>query len=181
MIVYEIPYKHIRHFDFLLTEEYQALYSCLSELEWELYDRGSYKYKVSSIDYETKCYKDNKAIIEKFISAEFITTLSGLLGVNFSKCKDFTFHKMDIGDFSLKHTDKNSYGEIARVVYYLSEPNSYAGGDLVLYDVGGETIYENLRMPTNSFLSFRLTDDFYHQVETVSKGIRYCISISYGE
>jgi Rps23 Pro-64 3,4-dihydroxylase Tpa1-like proline 4-hydroxylase len=181
MITHEHPYKHIQQFDFLPVNEYQALCNCLQGLEWELYDKGSYKYKVSSIDYETECYKNNKSIVEKFISQEFIQSLSSLLCVEFSKCKDFTFHKMDIGDFSLKHTDKNSYGEIARVVYYLSEPNSFEGGNLNLFDVGGKYIYEKLRMPSNSFLSFRLTDDFYHEVETITKGIRYCISISYSK
>lgn len=173
------PYTHIKQFDFLNTKECEALISYLENLEWEPYDRGSYKYKVSSIDYETQCYMQNKAIIEKFISTEFIYSLSNSLEIKLECCKDFTFHKMDIGDFSNKHTDKNNFGELARVVYYLSAPSTYEGGSLNLYNEKGTDIFEELKMPFNSFLSFRLTDLFFHEVKPITKGIRYCISITY--
>lgn len=179
MKVFDRPYTHIKFFDFLRTNEYEALVNCLDNLEWELYDRGSYHYKVSSIDYETQCYLQNKAIIEKFISTEFISTLSNSLEIQLERCKDFTFHKMDIGDFSSRHTDKNNFGELARVVYYLSAPNTYEGGSLNLYNENGTDIFEELKMPSNSFLSFRLTDDFFHEVKAITKGNRYCISITY--
>ena len=179
MKIYEQPFKHLRCFDFLPFSEFRVFIKCLSNLEWELYNKRSYKYKVSSIDYDTECYRNNKSIIEKFISAEFINSLSELLEIKIERCKDFTFHKMDVGDFSSKHTDRNGYGELARVVYYLTEPDSYEGGNLNLYDFTGKQIQEVLRMPVNSFFSFRLTDKFYHEVEPVTKGIRYCISITY--
>jgi predicted 2-oxoglutarate/Fe(II)-dependent dioxygenase YbiX len=179
MKIYEQPFRHVRCFDFLLPVEFWELVKCLSHLEWEIYDKGSYKYKVSSIDYETECYKNNKSIIEKFIAAEFINSLSDLLEIKFERCKDFTFHKMEVGDYSFKHTDRNGRGELARVVYYLTEPDFYEGGSLNLYDFSGNKVSEVLRMPVNSFLSFRMTDKFYHEVETVTKGVRYCISITY--
>lgn len=179
MKIYQQPYRHVRCFNFLSPDEYSRLLDHLYCLEWENYDKGHYCYKVSSLDYETEYYRANKDIIEKFISPAFIAYLSDLLEIKFDTCKDFTFHKMEIGDFSFKHTDRNQYGEIARVVYYLTEPVNYEGGDLKLYGSNGKEIFEILKMPENSFLAFRLTDKFYHEVETITKGIRYCISITY--
>lgn len=173
------PYPHIKCLNFLTLSEYHAMVVSVSSLEWELYDKGSYKYKVSSIDYETECYIQNQAIIEKFISEDFISLLSEALKIKLEKCVDFTFHKMDIGDFSQKHTDKNEFGQLARIVYYLSKPNDYEGGCLRLFDLDGKTVYEEFKMPVNSLFGFRLTDDFFHEVQTISKGIRYCICITY--
>ena len=179
MKVYLKPYRHIRCSNFLSPNEYDRLVEHLPRLKWELYDKGNYCYKVSSLDYETEYYRLNKEIIEKFISTDFIARLSDILEIKFEKCKDFTFHKMEIGDFSFKHTDKNKYGEIGRIVYYLTEPENYEGGNLKLYGFNGKEVSELLKMRANSFFSFRLTDKFYHEVETITKGVRYCISITY--
>jgi len=179
MKVYEQPYRHIKCYDFLPPGEYGRLVDGLPLLDWELYCKSSYNYHVSSIDYETQYYKVNQEIVAKFISADFIRLLSGTLEIDLDKCKNFTFHRMDVGDFSFRHTDKNQYGELARVVYFLTEPGEYQGGDLKLFDLSGKEIHEVLRMPANSFFSFRLTDKFYHEVETVTDGSRYCISITY--
>jgi len=179
MKIFDRPYPHIKCLKFLTLSEYNAMMISVSNLAWELYDKGSYKYKVSSIDYETECYIQNQAIIEKFISKDFISILSEALTIKLEKCVDFTFHKMDVGDFSQKHTDKNEFGQLARIVYYLSQPDDYEGGCLKLFDLDGKTVYEELKMPLNSWLGFRLTDDFFHEVQMISKGIRYCICITY--
>lgn len=176
---FETPYLHIKALNFLTHNEYNAIMHSVVNLEWELYDQGSYKYKVSSIDYETECYIQNKTIIEKLISNDFISILSQLLNIKLERCVDFTFHKMDVGDFSQKHTDKNEFGQLARIAYYLSKPDDYEGGCLRLFDLDGQTVYEELKMPVNSLFGFRLTDDFFHEVQTISKGIRYCICITY--
>lgn len=173
------PYLHIKQLNFLTKNEYCELWSSMKNLRWELYDIGSYKYKVSSIDYETECYIQNKEIIEKFISKHFISKLSDTLNIQLENCVDFTFHKMDIGDFSQKHTDKNEFGQLARIVYYLSKPDDYEGGYLRLFDLDGKALYEELKMPANSLIGFRLTDNFFHEVQTISKGTRYCICITY--
>lgn len=179
MKIFENPYPHIKCLNFLTPNEYNTMTLSVVNLEWESYDRGSYKYKVSSIDYETECYIQNKAIIEKFISNDFISILSQVLNIKLEKCVDFTFHKMDVGDFSQKHSDKNEFDQLARLVYYLSEPHTYEGGCLIVFDLDGQSVYEELKMPVNSLFGFRLTDDFFHEVQTISQGIRYCICITY--
>ncbi len=179
MKLIKLPHKHIKEFDFLPLREFKKLSDGIPSLEWELYDKGSYNYKVSGIDYETAYYKMNKRIIEKFISRSFLDNLSDLFDLKINKCNNFTFHKMEAGDFSLKHTDKNNFGEIIRVIYYLSEPDSYLGGELVLYSAAGHKVYESLKMPTNSFLAFKLTDKFYHKVNKIKSGVRYCIVVTY--
>lgn len=179
MKIFYQPYPHIKCFNFLRLSEYHAIIMSLSSLGWELYDKGSYKYQVSSIDYETEFYIQNKTIIEKFMSTNFISILSEALNIKLEKCVDFTFHKMDIGNFSHKHTDKNEFGQLARIVYYLSKPDDYEGGYLRLFDLDGKTVYEELKMPVNSWFGFRLTDDFFHEVQMISQGIRYCICITY--
>lgn len=179
MKVINHPYPHIKQFDFLTGLKPKKLSGCIEKLGWEFYDKGGYKYSVSSIDYESECYLQNKTIIHEFISGNFISGLADALSVKLNRCNDFTFHKMDAGDFSSKHTDKNNFGELARVIYYLSEPASYEGGSLKLFDADGRNVYEVLKMPANSILCFRLTDDFFHEVEKITKGTRYCISITY--
>src|ERR1044072_8595015 len=134
MIVFDLPYTHIRCTDFLALPEYEAMKRSVSILNWEFYNKGSYVYKVSSIDYESPFYLANKGIIQKFTSEDFIAALSIRLDARIERCTDFSFHRMEVGDFSCKHTDQNAQSEIVRVVYYLSEPCSYQGGKLVLYD-----------------------------------------------
>jgi predicted 2-oxoglutarate/Fe(II)-dependent dioxygenase YbiX len=179
MKTFDEPYTHIRVLEFLTYSEHQAVWDSVKKLKWELYDRGSYKYKVSSIDYESEFYVQNQAVVEKFVSNDFITTLSYSLDIQLKKCVDFCFHKMNIGDFSQKHTDKNEFGQLARIIYYVSDPYDYEGGDLRLFDLDGQTIYEEFKMPANSLFGFRLTDDFFHEVNIIYEGVRFCICITY--
>lgn len=179
MKVIEIPHTHLKKYDFLAFEDFEKLYENISLLKWELYDKGSYKYLVSSIDYDNDYFKINKSIVENFISPEFISALSSLLNIEIIRCNNFTIHKMEEGHFSKKHHDKNPYGEVARVVYYLSEPSSYKGGELIMFSKDGKVEIDKCKMPTNSFFAFRLTDKFYHEVTKIKSGKRYCIVVTY--
>jgi len=174
MEIIDQPHKHIKEFNFLSLLEFERLIHGIQYLDWELYNKRTYIYKVCGIDYENIYYKENRTIIEKFVSDEMITSLSKLFDLNIKRCNNFTLHKMEPGDYSLKHTDKNRNGEIARIVYYLSHPDSYDGGELVLYSKNGKMIHEKIKMPPNSFIAFRLIDKFYHEVNKIESGIRYC-------
>ena len=149
-------------------------------MSWEHYERQSYIYWVSSLDFETPFFMQNQEVLSEFLSQDFIDALGASFGVSLTRCKDATFHKMEKGHFSRRHTDSNKQGEKVRVIYYVTPPCQYDGGELMLFHGDFEqALYYTHKLPENSLFGFLMTDDSYHEAREVLEGTRICLVLTY--
>jgi predicted 2-oxoglutarate/Fe(II)-dependent dioxygenase YbiX len=183
MIIYNKPFLYFVWQNFFSGDDFLLLHEDMKLLEWENYDMGSYKYQVSCVyRYEQELIEKimEQQVLMRFLSVDFVDKLGGIFNVLLSKCYDLTFHRMTSGDFSFRHTDQNSYGEKVRLVLYFSSPEDYEGGELNLYtDNDDNAIYCSYKLPANSVFGFMMTNESYHQVNSVENGVRLCLVITY--
>lgn len=81
------------------------------------------------------------------------------------------------GDFYKQHVDalKGSSNRVLSTVYYLNENwNDDDGGEIILYDIDGETILETINPRAGTMVIF-LSEQFPHEVR-VAKTTRYSIA-----
>lgn len=180
MILTKYPYNHFVQPNFLLEDEFTLLYDNLNLLVWELYQKGSYQYWVSSLDYECSYYKQSQIVINKMLEEKFVNHLSGLFNIKLSKCKDATFHKMEVGHFSKRHTDANNAGEKIRLILYFSQPSDYKGGELVLYsDNTDDSRWKEYKFQPNTVFGFEMSEKSFHEAKKIESGVRLCLVLTY--
>lgn len=176
----EYPYKHFISSSFFDEVDFGVLHNNLNLLEWELYRKQSYEYWISSLDYNCDYYKVTKQIIDKVIDLDFIKNLSALFNSNLNKCKDASFHKMEAGHYSKRHTDENDTGEKVRIVIYFSEISEYTGGELVIYSENTDNAKINeYKFTPNSAFGFLMSDKSFHEAKLITKGTRICLVLTY--
>lgn len=176
----EYPYKHFISFSFFEKEDFETLHNNLNLLEWELYRKQSYEYWISSLDFNCDYYKATKQIINKVIDFDFIKKVSMLFSTNLTKCKDASFHKMEAGHYSKRHTDDNDTGEKVRIVIYFSDSSEYSGGELVIYSENSDYAKINeFKFTQNSAFGFLMSDKSFHEAKLITKGIRFCLVLTY--
>lgn len=176
----EYPYKHFISYSFFEKVDFEVLHHNLNLLEWELYCKQSYEYWISSLDYDCEYYRVTKPIIDKVVNCDFINKLSKLFSTNLTKCKDASFHKMEAGHYSKRHTDDNDTGEKVRVVIYFSDSSEYSGGELVISSENSDNAKINeYKFNQNSAFGFLMSDKSFHEAKLITKGIRICLVLTY--
>jgi hypothetical protein len=175
------PYKHFVKYDFLSAAQFELLREMVPLLKWEMYERDSYRYFVSGLDFECAFYQRTRNVLDSLISSTFIASISKSFDVPLTRCVDASFHRMEVGHFSAPHTDANINGEIVRIVHYFSDLESYRGGELVLYINDSELReYYVHRLPENSAFGFLMGGDSFHAATEIVEGNRLCLVLTYG-
>lgn len=96
-----------------------------------------------------------------------------LIYFNMLQFSKYEAHDKEAGGFYEKHTDYlYDSGEIRKLSFsiQLSDPNSYEGGDLIIYDRSSGSHVNRDQGTMNAFPSFTL-----HEVTPVTKGTRYSL------
>jgi len=183
MILEISPFPHFIKNDFLEESYFNKLIENLHLLEWIQGKDSNYIQKISTYESTVDFVLHNettKICLNYFFSSNFIAQLSNLFNIKLNQCSSMLFHKIETNGYNAIHTDTNDFGELVRLVLYLSNPEDYEGGELVLHcnDLNN-SVFRAHKFNANTVFGFDMQSNAHHSVNKVTKGTRFCLVITY--
>lgn len=181
MIILKNPFVHFIKENFLEAKSFSELKNSIEYLQWK--EARSEEYlKDNSTSQSTEYVISHvaKNSFALFLSDSWIRTLNQYFDLELRQCTTAVFLKMNKGFFNFVHSDENSFGELVRLLLYISDSDEYNGGELVLHNNDSEkSIYSEIKFRSNTMFGFRMSADSYHSVKEITKGCRICLSLTY--
>ncbi len=179
----DIPFDHFTWPNCLSPDSFRVVREEVARLEWQNARSEEYL-KDHSTSASTELLVSGgtgtKVALDFFRSAGFIDRLNEMFGVTATHLSNIVYLRMRAGFYNHVHSDENDFGELVRLILYISGEEEYAGGELVLHgDRDGRGASCALRFPANSMFGFRMDGRSYHSVKEVTAGERICLSLTY--
>lgn len=183
MQLIEQPYKHYIKENFFSPEQFQMLCEFTQKSPWTYYEHIDFPQYIIPKHLVEDFFLNQEASSEKFkfiFKRDFISSLEPLFGISLEKCVAISFHKLIKSNFNIVHNDINEYGEKFRIVCYLSNPETYEGGELKLYSMFNlNSPFISHKLKANTAFIFEMNQQSFHSVSKVTSGERFCIVITY--
>ncbi len=177
------PFDHFVWRGCLAPVAFAAVQREVGHLEWQparseeyLKDHSTHASTERLLEGET----GTRAALAPFRSEPFIRLLNGLFAVQSRRLTDVVYLRMRSGFYNHVHSDENDFGELVRLILYISDEREYQGGGLVLHrDSSGQSASHVFRFPGNTMFGFRMDGRSWHSVDEVTGGERVCLSLTY--
>jgi|SanBayMetagenome_1026888.scaffolds.fasta_scaffold00317_3 hypothetical protein len=183
MQLIEQPYKHYIKENFFSPKQFQILSDFTQKSPWTYYDHVDFPQYIILKQLVEDFFVNQEASKQKFeflFQRDFINSLEPLFGISLEKCVAISLHKLIKSNFNIIHNDYNEYGEKFRIVCYLSNPETYQGGELNLYSMFNlKSPFISHKLKENTAFIFEMNQLSFHSVSKVTSGERVCIVITY--
>lgn len=181
MVILKSPFVHFIKENFLEAKLFSELKNSIEHLQWE--EAKSEEYLKDNSTFQSTEYVIShvaKNSFSFFLSDSWIGTLNQYFNLGLRQCTTAVFLKMNKGFFNFVHSDENSFGELVRLILYISDSNEYDGGELVLHNNDSEkSIYSEIKFRSNTIFGFRMSANSFHSVNEITRGCRICLSLTY--
>jgi Rps23 Pro-64 3,4-dihydroxylase Tpa1-like proline 4-hydroxylase len=164
------PFIHLLGENFMDEPSFNMVIDQLDAILWQANNHPSFVQDNGILANMHMFYKT-------FCQEELIMKLNSFLNLSIRTCASIYFHRISSGGFNNMHTDANNFGEICRLIFYITD--SYEGGELLLYNTTSKQISKTYKMKANSVFAFKMTEDAFHSVNKVISGIRINLIVTY--
>jgi 2OG-Fe(II) oxygenase superfamily len=179
----EEPYKHYIEENFFTLEQFQLLCDFIENSSWVYYDHVDFPQYIIPKQFVQDFFLNRQASKNEFsflFERDFIISLEPLFEISLEKCVGISVHKLIYSNFNIVHNDYNEYDEKFRIVCYLSNPETYEGGELNLYSIRNlKSPFISHKLKENTAFIFEMNQQSFHSVSKVTSGERVCIVITY--
>lgn len=175
------PYEYFVADNFLPQETFALVQESIPDLKWV--EAKSIEYLKDNSTHDSTGHviaRLQGTAFDIFSSDYFMQYINQQFDTKVTRLSNVIFLKMHTGFFNHIHSDENSFGELVRILLYISNPDEYTGGEVLLHhNSSAESPFISYKFSANALFGFKMCTESYHSVREVTSGQRICLSMTY--